>query len=665
MQRSTGDHKFTIFRCSTCNKCLAPFQRELHRKECLKRKQDKEKTPDQPTRQDELRLLQDFVQYESTTVTVEETYYILSKRWFLLWQDWIAPGSDSQYPGPIYNEELLENSNLKPNLTEGLDFVVLPSLLWRRLHHWYRGGPKIKRQASLVGLAMKPQVDLYPVFCHFHILGSEPTVLDYQFGRGTLLREILWYLCAQLVQPISALSLVLSNEDNTRAEVIPKERLPDALESFDSDHCWFSVKKNSVQAYTYTPPTTITTNWKPSPLYKNIKELSDVPGSSLSTGVVGFQNLGNTCYLNSVLQCLAHNVNLVNFFIADDFQEYLNTRSITKGDLAVKFSLLLKRIWRGGFKTISPKDFRNILIKMAPQFSGFRQHDAQELLILLLDGLHSDLAETETKTETGVEAEAETETESSVTQTSKVMELFGGEHVSIMTCKSCEAVHKKPEDFTLLSVPIPSKNMRLCEVVYYRLDGTPVRYGVRVHQRDKVLELKKSFCEQFSLVFSKIDFRESFANKLIELDDSRALCRIKTSDKIHAYEVLDAEAVSYTVQAVYGGSVVSGVEPFIISVLPGMMSVGIQEMIFKRLENMYTSVISDDYQVLLVTDSKDLTKGIEIGYDDNQFPPSIHEEEEVELNKIEPSKELTDTEKKLRRDNWRPSSRLAQTRKDI
>lgn len=29
--------------------------------------------------------------------------------------------------------------------------------------------------------------------------------------------------------------------------------------------------------------------------------------------------------------------------------------------------------------------------KFAPQFSGYQQHDAQELLTFLLDGLHEDL----------------------------------------------------------------------------------------------------------------------------------------------------------------------------------------------------------------------------------------------------------------------------------
>lgn len=39
----------------------------------------------------------------------------------------------------------------------------------------------------------------------------------------------------------------------------------------------------------------------------------------------------------------------------------------------------------------APREFKMQLQRFAPQFSGYQQHDSQELVAFLLDGLHEDL----------------------------------------------------------------------------------------------------------------------------------------------------------------------------------------------------------------------------------------------------------------------------------
>jgi len=62
-----------------------------------------------------------------------------------------------------------------------------------------------------------------------------------------------------------------------------------------------------------------------------------------------------------------------------------------KGQIANVFAELLRTMWSGDDTIVSPKNFKSVLSKWAPQFEGFQQHDAQELLAFLLDGLHEDL----------------------------------------------------------------------------------------------------------------------------------------------------------------------------------------------------------------------------------------------------------------------------------
>lgn len=62
-----------------------------------------------------------------------------------------------------------------------------------------------------------------------------------------------------------------------------------------------------------------------------------------------------------------------------------------KGEVAEEFGAIMKALWSGQFKFISPRDFKITIGKINDQFSGYEQQDSQELLLFLMDGLHEDL----------------------------------------------------------------------------------------------------------------------------------------------------------------------------------------------------------------------------------------------------------------------------------
>jgi len=118
-----------------------------------------------------------------------------------------------------------------------------------------------------------------------------------------------------------------------------------------------------------------------------------IEGKSSRRGRTGLQNLGNTCFMNSVLQCLANTEPLVKFFLTECFANHINERSTlgARGRLAIAFSELVNDMYEGESSYVAPWDVKNIIARRAHQFQGFAQHDSQEMLSFLLETLHEDL----------------------------------------------------------------------------------------------------------------------------------------------------------------------------------------------------------------------------------------------------------------------------------
>ena len=61
------------------------------------------------------------------------------------------------------------------------------------------------------------------------------------------------------------------------------------------------------------------------------------------------------------------------------------------GVIAEAFGSLLEEIWNGQNSCVVPRQFKEVIQRHAPQFSGHEQQDSVKLLEFLLDGLHEDL----------------------------------------------------------------------------------------------------------------------------------------------------------------------------------------------------------------------------------------------------------------------------------
>lgn len=145
-----------------------------------------------------------------------------------------------------------------------------------------------------------------------------------------------------------------------------------------------------------------------------------------------------------------------NLFIAGVFEEELNPDNPLgmQGAIAQAYGALIERIWAtsGPATSYSPREFKNALQRFAPQFHGYQQHDSQELVAFLLDGLHEDLNRVLKKPyvekpdwEGGGDLElvqlARTSWEGYMKRNdSVIVDLFQGQYQSTLVCPECQKV---------------------------------------------------------------------------------------------------------------------------------------------------------------------------------------------------------------------------------
>eukprot|EP00854_Cymbomonas_tetramitiformis_P002649 gene2649-3416_t len=183
------------------------------------------------------------------------------------------------------------------------------------------------------------------------------------------------------------------------------------------------------------------------------------------------QNLGNTCYLNSILQCLVHTPELAQSFLdngaCDTGRSLFRSRSIARA-----FGEVVKQLLGpGAATTYSPREFLNCISTWDRAFSGGRQHDSQEFLHSLLDALQTECNRVKGKAKykelkgKGTEEQQADEAWAYAKSwfDSCINDIFGGQLQSTVVCQKCKNVTHCFDPFLDLSIPIP-KNVPAASV---------------------------------------------------------------------------------------------------------------------------------------------------------------------------------------------------------
>uniref|UniRef100_A0A3Q1HYF7 Ubiquitin carboxyl-terminal hydrolase n=1 Tax=Anabas testudineus TaxID=64144 RepID=A0A3Q1HYF7_ANATE len=582
-----------------------------------------------------------------------DTWYLVDSHWFKQWKKYVGfdswdkyqMGDQNVYPGPVDNSGLLRDGDvlaIKEHLIDELDYILVPTEGWNKLVSWYgltKGQEPIARKVVEQGMFVKHcKVEVYLTELKLCEDSNMDNVITRRFSKADTIDMIekemrklfnitdeketrLWnrYM-SNTFEPLNKPDSTIQDAGLYQGQVghlssgasnlsaLPKISPSSLANNHNSSFNSRNVKNSSYSLSSYHP-------------YSNSYDYSDQSRQSERSGLCGLSNLGNTCFMNSAVQCLSNIPPLTDYFLKDKYTDELNEDNPLgmKGEIARAYAELIKQLWSGKYSYVTPRFLGHYVGRFAPQFSGYQQQDSHELLAFLLDGLHEDLNRIRKKPYIQLKdangrpdkVVAEEAWENHIKRNdSIIVDIFHGLFKSTLVCPVCSKVSVTFDPFCYLTLPLPMKKERTLEVFLVRLDplAKPTQYKLTVPKVGYISDLctslsilsgvpaeKMIVTDIYNHRFHRIFATNENLSSIMERDDiyvfEVAVNRVEDTDHVvipvHLREKYKQSGYNHTSTPLFG-------QPFLIAVPRTLSEDKLYNMLLLRLCRFVRSTVAED-----------------------------------------------------------------------
>ena len=208
-------------------------------------------------------------------------------------------------------------------------------------------------------------------------------------------------------------------------------------------------------------------------------------------GICRFKNLGNTCYMNSIIHILQQIPVFTKFLFNNSFED--------QNTIIYNLYILIKTSHENEDFIIKPSRFKSLLGEKNDMWDGFNQHDSQEFLNYIITTIQEEIGKkniyipgcitnlpTHNIYNTIININAlSNELNYKLKEYSPLIEIFNGTIHNIKKCKYCGCEKNNFELFTTLQLPISNQTNN----IYDCFDNI-----IKTEQLDKYNKLNCDLC---------------------------------------------------------------------------------------------------------------------------------------------------------------------------